>query len=153
MCGSTAPRNLSAQSAVSQLPGTRATISQVPGLAEAQPLTHIEALELDEIPGHLLVIGGGYVGIELAQAIRRFGSKVSVIDVNERLMQWEDEDVCEALHSLLEDEGINVVLNAHSRTRIGEVGAVGQDRCGAEGSREDAGRKSCADCRGAHGEH
>src|SRR5437667_184027 len=60
--------------------GTRASLEPIPGLAKAQPLTHIEALELGQVPEHLLVIGGGYVGIELSQAMRRFGSKV-----NERL--------------------------------------------------------------------
>ena len=69
----------------------------IPGLAEAQPLTHIEALELDEVPEHLVVIGGGYIGLELSQAMRRFGSRVSVIDRNSRLLQREDEDVSEAL--------------------------------------------------------
>src|SRR6266700_3441896 len=54
--------------------GTRASLEPIPGLAEAQPLTHIEALELDQVPEHLLVIGGGYVGVELSQAMRRFGS-------------------------------------------------------------------------------
>src|SRR6266446_5280754 len=92
--------------------GTRATLGAIPGLAEAQPLTHIEALELDEVPEHLLVIGGGYIGIELSQAMRRFGSAVSVIDRNERLMAREDEDVCEALRRLLEDEGIDLLLHA-----------------------------------------
>src|SRR6266478_1138872 len=66
--------------------GTRAALGAIAGLAEAQPLTHIEALDLDKVPEHLLVIGGGYVGIELSQAMRRFGSKVSVIEQNERLM-------------------------------------------------------------------
>src|SRR5256886_5984520 len=56
--------------------GTRAALETIPGLAEAQPLTHIEALELDEIPEHLLVAGGGYVGVEMSQAMRRFGSRV-----------------------------------------------------------------------------
>src|SRR5271163_2701651 len=86
--------------------GTRAALGQISGLAEAQPLTHIEALELDELPEHLLVIGAGYVGVELAQAMRRFGSKVSMIDRNARLMSKEDPDVCEALRSLLVDEDI-----------------------------------------------
>src|SRR5262245_34427519 len=89
--------------------GTRAAVGAIPGLAEAQPLTHIEALELDQVPEHLLVIGGGYVGIELSQAMRRFGSQVSVIERNQRLMSKEDEDVCEALRELLEDEGIDIV--------------------------------------------
>jgi pyruvate/2-oxoglutarate dehydrogenase complex dihydrolipoamide dehydrogenase (E3) component len=92
--------------------GTRAALEAIPGLREAQPLTHIEALELDEIPEHLLVVGGGYVGVELSQAMRRFGSKVTLIDRNPRLMSKEDLDVCEALGSLLADEGIDVLLNA-----------------------------------------
>src|SRR3984957_5523213 len=66
--------------------GTRAALDSIPGLAEAQPLTHIEALELDEIPEHLLVVGGGYVGVEMSQAMRRFGSKVTMIDRSARLM-------------------------------------------------------------------
>src|SRR5580692_2243290 len=102
--------------------GTRATLGTIPGLAEAQPLTHVEALELDQIPQHLLVIGGGYVGIELSQAMRRFGSKVSVIDRNERLMSREDDDVCEALRGLLNDEGIDTFLNAQLKRIVGKSG-------------------------------
>lgn len=102
--------------------GTRATLDAIPGLAEACPLTHIEALELDEIPEHLLVIGSGYVGVELAQAMRRFGSKVSVVGRRERLMPQEDQDVGEALHRLLEDEGIGVFLKARIKRISGESG-------------------------------
>ena len=79
--------------------GTRATLEAIPGLADAEPLTHIEVLELDRVPEHLLIIGGGYVGIELSQAMRRFGSAVTLIDRNQRLMSKEDEDVCEASYS------------------------------------------------------
>lgn len=93
--------------------GTRATIPDTPGLSEAKPLTHIEALELDHIPGHLIVLGGGYIGLELAQAMRRFGSQVTIIDSNNRLAHREDEDVSDALQKLCEDEGIDLVLNAH----------------------------------------
>ena len=89
--------------------GTRAKIEPIPGLAEAQPLTHIEALELGVVPEHLLVIGGGYVGVELAQAMRPFGSRMTLLERNNRLMSREDEDVCEALRSLLADEGIHIV--------------------------------------------
>lgn len=102
--------------------GTRAALGAIPGLAEAQPLTHIEALELDEVPEHLLVIGGGYVGVEFSQAMRRFGSKVSVIARNKRLMSREDEDVCEALRSLLEDEGIDILLQAGVKRISGKSG-------------------------------
>jgi pyruvate/2-oxoglutarate dehydrogenase complex dihydrolipoamide dehydrogenase (E3) component len=100
--------------------GTRAALETVPGLAEAQPLTHIEALELDEIPEHLLVVGGGYVGVEMSQAMRRFGSKVTMVDRNGRLMSKEDPDVCEALRSLLADEGIDILLNARIKQVSGK---------------------------------
>ncbi|HEY6342183.1 MAG TPA: FAD-dependent oxidoreductase [Bryobacteraceae bacterium] len=102
--------------------GTRAAIEAIPGLAEAQPLTHIEALELDKVPEHLVVIGGGYVGVEMSQAMRRFGSKVSVIDRNPRLMSKEDEDVCQAIRELLEDEGIEILLNARVKRVSGKSG-------------------------------
>jgi pyruvate/2-oxoglutarate dehydrogenase complex dihydrolipoamide dehydrogenase (E3) component len=102
--------------------GTRASLEPIPGLAEAQPLTHIEALELDEIPEHLLVVDGGYVGVELSQAMRRFGSKVTIIDRNARLMSKEDPDVCEALRGLLANEGIDILLNARIKQVSGKSG-------------------------------
>ena len=102
--------------------GTRASLDPVPGLAESHPLTHIEALELDEVPEHLLVIGGGYVGLELSQAMRRFGSKVSVIEHNGQLVYREDEDVTEALRALLQDEGIEIFLNAKVKRVSGKSG-------------------------------
>lgn len=102
--------------------GTRAKLDAIPGLAEAKPLTHVEALELDEIPEHLLVIGSGYVGVEFAQAMRRFGSNVTVIGRRERLMPQEDEDVSEALRSLLENEAINVLLKTRIQRVSGESG-------------------------------
>jgi len=104
--------------------GTRAKLEAIPGLSEAQPLTHVEALDLDRVPEHLLVIGGGYVGIELSQAMRRFGSKVTVIDRNQRLMAKEDDDVCEQLRSLLQDEGIDVLLSARIKLLSGKSGGT-----------------------------
>ncbi|HEY1787440.1 MAG TPA: mercuric reductase [Verrucomicrobiae bacterium] len=102
--------------------GTRATIDPIPGLTEAKPLTHIEALELDRIPGHLLVIGGGYVGLEFAQAMRRFGSRVTVIERNSRLTHREDGDVSSALHELFKDEGIEVITGAEIKRVDGSSG-------------------------------
>jgi pyruvate/2-oxoglutarate dehydrogenase complex dihydrolipoamide dehydrogenase (E3) component len=102
--------------------GTRAALEPVPGLLDAQPLTHIEALELDQVPGHLLVIGGGYVGMELSQAMRRFGSNVTVIDRNDRLLHGEDDDATNALADLFRDEGIGTALNAHVRRVSGKSG-------------------------------
>src|ERR1700730_13447810 len=102
--------------------GTRAALDPIPGLADAQPLTHVEALELSEIPEHLLVLGGGYVGLELSQAMRRFGSKVSIIERNDRLVHHEDDDVTDALRSLFEDEGIDLVLDTHVKSVSGKSG-------------------------------
>ena len=92
--------------------GSRATIDPIPGLAEANPLTHIEALELDHVPKHLLVLGAGYVGLELAQAFRRFGAEVTLIDRNGRLAHNEDEDTSQGLEEMCRNEGITVVTNA-----------------------------------------
>src|SRR5580698_9570661 len=99
--------------------GTHALIENIPGLASAQPLTHIEALELDIVPEHLIVLGAGYVGLEFAQAMRRFGSKVTVIDRNHRVIHREDDDVTEGLQNLLEDEGIELVLGAKIKSVSG----------------------------------
>jgi pyruvate/2-oxoglutarate dehydrogenase complex dihydrolipoamide dehydrogenase (E3) component len=92
--------------------GSRATVAPIPGLIESRPLTHIEALDLDHLPEHLLIIGGGYVGLELAQAIRRFGSKVTIIERNSRLAHREDSDVTDLLSEIFRDEGIEIVTSA-----------------------------------------
>jgi pyruvate/2-oxoglutarate dehydrogenase complex dihydrolipoamide dehydrogenase (E3) component len=92
--------------------GTRATIPPTHGLADARPLTHIEALELDRLPAHLIVLGGGYVGLEFAQAYRRFGSRVTVVQHGPQLLAGEDSDVADAVAQLFGDEGIEVLLSA-----------------------------------------
>ena len=92
--------------------GTRASVPTVPGLADASPMTHVQALDLERVPPHLVVIGGGYVGLELTQAIRRFGSRVTVIERGPQLASREDADVGAALLELFRDEGIDVMLNA-----------------------------------------
>ena len=92
--------------------GTHAAIPSVPGLAEALPLTHIEALELDYLPSHLIVIGGGYTGLELSQAYRRFGSNVTIIESGPQLMGREDIDVSQEMRRILTDEGIEVQVAA-----------------------------------------
>jgi pyruvate/2-oxoglutarate dehydrogenase complex dihydrolipoamide dehydrogenase (E3) component len=90
--------------------GSRSTMPNVPGLAAANPMSHIEALDLDCLPGHLIVIGGGYVGLELAEAMRRFGSQVTVIEAETQLAGREDPDVGAALLDLFHDEKIDVLL-------------------------------------------
>ena len=92
--------------------GTHAAIPSVPGLDAARPLTHVEALELDYLPPRLVVIGGGYVGLEMAQAYRRFGSDVTIIEPGPRLMGREDVDVSQEMLRILSEEGIQVLLEA-----------------------------------------
>src|SRR5215472_9364977 len=92
--------------------GTHAAIPNVPGLEAAKPLTHVEALELDYLPQHLIVIGGGYSGLELAQAYRRFGSDVTIIESGPQLMGREDIDVSREMLRILSDEGMRVFLEA-----------------------------------------
>jgi len=92
--------------------GTHAAIPAIPGLKDAAPLTHIEALELDYIPAHLIVLGGGYVGIEMAQAYRRFGSRVTIVQNGPRLLGREDFDVVDEMQRILSDEGIEVLTGA-----------------------------------------
>ena len=91
--------------------GTHAAIPDIPGLADARPLTHVEALELDYAPSHLVVLGGGYVGIEMAQAYRRFGSRVTVIEPGPQIISREDDDAAVAVQRLLSDEGIEFLTS------------------------------------------
>jgi len=91
--------------------GSRASIPDVPGLVAAQPMTHVEALNLERLPEHLVVLGGGYIGLEFAQAMRRFGSRVTIVQRGPRLLDREDPDVSEALLALMNDEGIQVLLH------------------------------------------
>lgn len=92
--------------------GSRARMDDTPGLAESRPLTHVEALELDHLPERLIVLGGGYVGLELAQAFRRFGGRVTVVERNGALIHREDPDVTEAIERLFRDEGIEILTGA-----------------------------------------
>lgn len=94
--------------------GTHASIPGIRGMAESEPLTHVEALELDRVPEHLLVLGGGYVGCELAQAFRRLGSRVTVVQLDSQLLPREDADVAHAVREIFEDDGIDVLLGAET---------------------------------------
>jgi pyruvate/2-oxoglutarate dehydrogenase complex dihydrolipoamide dehydrogenase (E3) component len=102
--------------------GTHAAIPDIPGLRAAAPLTNVEALELGRLPEHLIVIGGGYVGLELAQAFRRFGSAVTILETGPRLAAREDAEVGAFLLELMESEGVQVHLLAKISTVSGRSG-------------------------------
>jgi pyruvate/2-oxoglutarate dehydrogenase complex dihydrolipoamide dehydrogenase (E3) component len=102
--------------------GTHAAIPRIPGIEAARPLTHIELLELDRLPSHLIVLGGGYVGLEMAQAYRRFGSRVTVIEPVPQIIAREDPDVTDAVQRILSDEGVQFVLAAEALNVQGRSG-------------------------------
>ena len=103
--------------------GTRPHVPPIRGLAETA-LTNIELLELDRVPEHLVVLGGGYVGLEFAQAYRRFGSRVTLVERGLQILAREDPDVAEALHQLLTDEGIEVLVDASTSRVDGRRGEL-----------------------------
>jgi pyruvate/2-oxoglutarate dehydrogenase complex dihydrolipoamide dehydrogenase (E3) component len=92
--------------------GGRAVVPAMPGIGEIDVLTNSSILELTAVPKHLVVIGGSYIGLEFAQAFRRFGAQVTVVEKGPRITSREDEDVSEALQQILADEGIAFRLNA-----------------------------------------
>src|ERR1700733_3023875 len=100
--------------------GSRAAVPDIPGLAAAKPMTHVEALDLDRLPEHVMVLGGGYVGLELAQALARFGSAVTLIERGPQIAAAEDPDVAQAILENFASEGIEVLLD----TRVHEVGGL-----------------------------
>jgi dihydrolipoamide dehydrogenase len=92
--------------------GDTPVIPEIEGIKDVEYLTSTSILELAEVPEHLLIIGGGYIGLEFAQMFSRFGAKVTLIEKGDRLMPKEDVDVCEVVSEFFKDEGIEVLTNA-----------------------------------------
>jgi len=109
--------------------GGRALIPDIPGLDQVDFLTNSSILKLDVLPAHLIVIGGSYIGLEFAQIYRRFGSKVTVVEMASRLISREDEEVSTAVADILQREDIELRLNARclSVARRGKDIAVSLD--------------------------
>ncbi|MGU7774352.1 FAD-containing oxidoreductase [Burkholderia sp. MR1-5-21] len=119
--------------------GGRALVPPMPGLDQVSFLTNSTMMDVDFLPEHLIVVGGSYVGLEFGQMYRRFGSRVTVVEKGPRLIRREDEDVSQAVREILENEGIDVQLDANclSARRDGGRVVVGLD-C-TTGAREVAG--------------
>jgi pyruvate/2-oxoglutarate dehydrogenase complex dihydrolipoamide dehydrogenase (E3) component len=92
--------------------GARASVPPIPGLDRVPYLTNSSMMEVDFLPPHLVVLGGSYVGLEFAQVYRRFGSKVTVIELAPHLVAREDADVSQAIADFLEEEGIDIRVNS-----------------------------------------
>jgi pyruvate/2-oxoglutarate dehydrogenase complex dihydrolipoamide dehydrogenase (E3) component len=92
--------------------GGRAVVPDIPGLADIDFLTNVSILELNTLPEHLVIVGGSYIALEFAQMYRRFGAKVTVVEKGPRLTSREDKDVSESVKTILENEGIDIVVDA-----------------------------------------
>jgi pyruvate/2-oxoglutarate dehydrogenase complex dihydrolipoamide dehydrogenase (E3) component len=101
--------------------GARADVSRVPGIETVPYLTNSSIMEVDFLPSHLVILGGSYIGLEFGQMYRRFGSEVTIIQRNERLIPREDEDVSDAIREILKDEGIRILTDADA-TRVASRG-------------------------------
>ncbi|HEY1610502.1 MAG TPA: FAD-dependent oxidoreductase, partial [Paraburkholderia sp.] len=104
--------------------GTHADVPLVPGLREAQPLTHVEALQIETVPSHLIVIGGGYIGLEMAQAFHRLGAQVTILQREARVALREDADVSEAIADAFKEDGIDIRMNVEIAAVSGRSGDV-----------------------------
>lgn len=102
--------------------GARPSAPPIPGLDRVSTLNSTSIMELDTVPEHLLVLGGGYVGLEFGQMFRRFGSQVSIIQRGPRLLAREDADVADTVADLLREDGLTVLLNTDA-VRVEESGA------------------------------
>lgn len=115
--------------------GCRPSAPEVEGLDRLNPLDSTSIMELDRVPDHLLVLGGGYVGLEFAQMFRRFGSRVTIIQRGAQLLPLEDEDVAAAVQGAMQDDGIEVLLGAQGRCAGAGNGGVRLDVLSPGGDR------------------
>lgn len=104
--------------------GGRAIVSSVPGADQVPHLTNSSMMDLDVLPPHLLIVGGSYIALEFGQMFRRFGSRVTIVEKGARLLGREDEDIAQAIHDLLIDEGIDVHTGAADIRVSGGEGAA-----------------------------
>jgi pyruvate/2-oxoglutarate dehydrogenase complex dihydrolipoamide dehydrogenase (E3) component len=117
--------------------GTRSSTPAIEGLAEVPFLTNNQMLQLETVPPHLVVIGGSYIGLEFAQAFRRFGSQVTIIETQDRLIAREDRDVSEAVQAILEGEGIAIHTKSTCiRVENHPSGIAVKLDCGESGAKE-----------------
>src|SRR5918912_1704952 len=117
--------------------GARPANPPVEGLDDVPTLNSTTIMELDEVPEHLLVLGGSYVGLEFAQMFRRFGSEVTVVQRSKQLLSREDSDVAEAVAEIMRQDGLEVLLEAQpQRVEEGDDGEIQLTVRTPEGERE-----------------
>jgi pyruvate/2-oxoglutarate dehydrogenase complex dihydrolipoamide dehydrogenase (E3) component len=122
--------------------GGRPMVPKLPGLESVPYLTNVSMMDVDFVPGHLIVVGGSYIGLEFGQAFRRFGSRVTIVEMGPRLIGREDEDVSRAVKEILEAEGIEVRLDAECLSLEKEKNPEGDGVAAVLGCKEGAPRVS-----------
>jgi pyruvate/2-oxoglutarate dehydrogenase complex dihydrolipoamide dehydrogenase (E3) component len=116
--------------------GARPRVPSLPGLAEVPCLDSTSIMALAQVPEHLLILGGGYVGVEFSQMFRRFGSRVTIVQRGSQLLTHEAPDVAEAVADVLRDEGIEILLDAHAqRVSQDDAGRLRMDVKHGDGTR------------------
>lgn len=117
--------------------GTRPSLPRLPGLDQIEALDSTSIMELEEIPGHLLVIGGGYIALEFGQMFRRFGARVTIVQRGPQLLAREDHDVAEEVLKILREDGIEVLLDSTpASVKRQESGAITLKVACPEGQRQ-----------------
>jgi pyruvate/2-oxoglutarate dehydrogenase complex dihydrolipoamide dehydrogenase (E3) component len=104
--------------------GTRSAVPAIDGLDTVSYLDNESVMELDHVPDHLMVLGGGYIGLEFGQMFRRFGSKVTIIQSGAQLLHNEDPDIAEEVMKILREDGIEVLVNAHTKKVTSDAGLI-----------------------------
>jgi pyruvate/2-oxoglutarate dehydrogenase complex dihydrolipoamide dehydrogenase (E3) component len=99
--------------------GARPAVPSLPGLAEVPFFTSTTIMEVDRLPEHLLILGGGYIAVEFGQMFRRFGSEVTIVQRRDTLLPREDPDVAGAIAAILEEDGVKLVFGADARSVAG----------------------------------
>lgn len=115
--------------------GARPGPAAVPGLSGPRVLNSTSIMELDVVPSHLLILGGGYIGLEFAQMFRRFGSAVTIVHRGAHLLSREDDDVADAMREILEADGITMGLNTTARRAEPVADGFRLELAGSEGAR------------------
>jgi pyruvate/2-oxoglutarate dehydrogenase complex dihydrolipoamide dehydrogenase (E3) component len=104
--------------------GLRAAMPRIDGIQDVPSLTNESIMELDTVPENLLILGGGYIGLEFGQLFRRFGSEVTIIHIGKQLLDHEDADIAEEVQKILIEDGIKILLEAETKAAHGSAGAV-----------------------------
>ena len=119
--------------------GGRALVPPIQGLDQIDYFTNSSMMEIDFLPGHLIIIGGSYIGLEFGQMYRRFGAQVTIVEKGSRLIAREDDDVSQGVSDILRDEGVNVEVNAECMAVEKRDGKIALKLDCGDGSREVTG--------------